>query len=963
MANPIEYSDFIKPDDSITNLIKQLEALIATQATLHKQLQDDAKQTEASVKRVSAATQEGQETIQRATQDTDKLTQANKKLEESRTANAQELARLKELQREQNNINKLTAKLNKAAEGSYDKLSAQYSLNKIKLNAMSKAEREGSEAGKALEKETLALRNEMVRLQEATGNHTLKVGRYKDALEGLPGPIGNAVSGFQALSAKLLALLKNPIILLLAGIATALSLIYKAMGRSEEGQDRLNKIMTIGAAIFDDVMDILTLLGVALFDTIPSALKLAGNQFLLFSQRVKRAVLAVKITWNDLLNDVEDSDEARASLEASAKATEKLKVENEELAKVVSQGFDEVTEKAKGFGDELERDITKATKLAALQSKFNKDERKFIVENAKLTSQSAKARGEAEALKLIDAKASIEVLKESFKLDEAVLKNELKLAKQRKQILLTTSSLAVDDIEAKKGIAEAEAKVFDIETKFDNLRRQRVRRLNQLRKEALKQNRERSKTQLQLSQLEQAEEIRANKTIIQSAETTYEAKREALIANATFALNEIKKATSLEIEELEGRKNLKLISDKDYALQKLLIEKKLTNDQKKIAEKLVAEQDKVDASERKRDKDKYNAATKAFKIEQDLAESEIDLLKVTEAEKTKLKLEAEKERLQKILELNKKAGGQLSQEQLKITENSIKAIDQKLNEKGETAKDIYEAVGLKLSEDEKGVISDSTAFAIEQVEEFAQKKVDSSQAAVEASNDEVQAANTALQTELMNREKGYASNVSQAQKELDLARKTQEAALRDQEKARKQQAAIQTLQQIGSLVTGAAKIWGQLGFPWAIPAIAVMFGSFALSKVKAAKEAVTYGDGGLEFLQGGSHNSGNDINIGTTRGGRPRRAEGGEAMAIINKRSTSKYKSSLPSIIDSLNKGVFDETFNTSNTYNVHNGSGLDVSNIEKNVANIAKNNKRKVVPDGKGGFLEVYKNVKTRVR
>lgn len=91
--------------------------------------------------------------------------------------------------------------------------------------------------------------------------------------------------------------------------------------------------------------------------------------------------------------------------------------------------------------------------------------------------------------------------------------------------------------------------------------------------------------------------------------------------------------------------------------------------------------------------------------------------------------------------------------------------------------------------------------------------------------------------------------------------------MKEQQKAQKQQAAIQTLQQIGNMVTATALIWSQLGFPLAIPAIAVMWASFAASKIKAAQLAKqtggtggtggteTYGDGTVELLEGGSHQS------------------------------------------------------------------------------------------------------------
>jgi hypothetical protein len=68
-----------------------------------------------------------------------------------------------------------------SAIGSYDKLAAQYEINKQKLNAMSDSVRKNTEEGKKLETETNAIYTEMKKLQEATGKHTLSVGDYGKA--------------------------------------------------------------------------------------------------------------------------------------------------------------------------------------------------------------------------------------------------------------------------------------------------------------------------------------------------------------------------------------------------------------------------------------------------------------------------------------------------------------------------------------------------------------------------------------------------------------------------------------------------------------------------------------------------------------------------------------------------------------------------------------------------------------
>ena len=139
-------------------------------------------------------------------------------------------------------------------------------------------------------------------------------------------------------------------------------------------------------------------------------------------------------------------------------------------------------------------------------------------------------------------------------------------------------------------------------------------------------------------------------------------------------------------------------------------------------------------------------------------------------------------------------------------------------------------------------------------------------------------------------------------------------------------------------------------------------GLFAASKVKAAQLSREYGQGGFEFLEGGSHASGNDISIGTTRDGRQRRAEGGETLAIINKKSTSKYRRQIPELINAINRGKLEDFFSAGSNGTdrsitaISLGNGLE--NIGKDVSDIRKQNERKFYTDSNGNLVEKYKNI-----
>ena len=95
-----------------------------------------------------------------------------------------------------------------------------------------------------------------------------------------------------------------------------------------------------------------------------------------------------------------------------------------------------------------------------------------------------------------------------------------------------------------------------------------------------------------------------------------------------------------------------------------------------------------------------------FDQQQALVQSEFDLLRNSEARKTQFRLQAEKERLQKVLELNEQAANKLSDVEVQTIQNTIKKIDQEIEQsKGEErGTDIYGLFGLNLDDDQKEAI-------------------------------------------------------------------------------------------------------------------------------------------------------------------------------------------------------------------------------------------------------------------
>lgn len=362
--------------------------------------------------------------------------------------------------------------------------------------------------------------------------------------------------------------------------------------------------------------------------------------------------------------------------------------------------------------------------------------------------------------------------------------------------------------------------------------------------------------------------------------------------------------------------------------------------------------------------------------QQELAASEFALLNRNERQKTQFQLDQEKARLQKILELDAAAAEKMEPEARQAIENTIKAIDKE--RKRLPYDNLYELLGINLDSDQQSALN----TAIDSVKSSIDSLVDSwnaaADASVEAANKQVEAAQKVLDAEIEARNAGYANEVLNAQRELELAKKNQEQALKEKEKAQKAQLAIDTITQASSLVTASANIWSALGgIPvvgpaLAVAAIATMWGTFAAAKIKAAQvtknNTEEYGEGTVELLDGGSHASGHDIDLGTKPDGTRRRAEGGEFFAVINKRNSRRFRDVIPDVINSLNDGTFADRYQRANAamagYAVTMlGGGADISDIEKDVREIRKQGTESRYIDSQGNTIIRYKNLTRKIK
>lgn len=1209
---PIKYSDLVKPDNSIEELIKQLTELKDTYTDALASIKAEAIQLAATLQKVSGATEDGRKKTKKAADDADRLARAQKELAFAESDAAKKLAELNLAKQEANQINKLIIKINQSAEGSYNRLSAQYSLNKIYLNNMTKAERENTEEGRKLVEQTKEIYEEMKRLQEATGKFQLNVGNYTEASDaiiaygdklketlGLNSAFGESLlalgrggaeskavftaigDGAKALGKTLLGLLSNPVFLAIAGIAAAgaafkwwydynaglveaTRLTQQFTGKSGDDLKAFrNEVQAVADSFNADFRETLIAtnalskqFGISanealqlvkdgflaggdangeFLDTLkeyPAYFKEAGisadqfvaivtqtNKMGIFSDKGVDAIKEANLRLREMTTATAEaldgigisSEQVQKDLQTGTKTIfDVIQDVSAKLAKLpdnaatvgaaiadifggpgedaglqylrtlkdISTNMDEVKGKAGVLAQLQEEQLQSQIELQnALSGLFDATGGNFetLTTQAKVfvnQGLTAIIKGVIDVVNylielynesvLIRAiwngivagfkttfdtlgnlfgffidivKATGTALKGAFTLDFDDVKKGLSdyaaaygnlvkaqvkditqnfkegLDDMQKKIKPITIPVSVGDTQAQIGNSPVTTNSPKIDTtKKDKEAEKAAKKVEKAYKKNLEATRKLQDAQLQLetdewekrrqqTQYQYSRQIEDLQHQLQTEKDLNETGRQAI--NATITALEQQQTEALlkieqgrQLQELALQKEsieLRLQAVKEGSEQERQLRMQLLENERQTAllqnqQKPTGQQQDAGAINASFDAkgagiaDEYlQAQLQIFDQQQALAQSEFDLLRNSEARKTQFRLQAEKERLQKVLELNQQAANKLSDVEVQTIQNTIKKIDQEIEQsKGEErGTDIYGLFGLNLDDNQKEAINTSMQYALDALNTFTAARVAAADAAVEQADKEVSAAQSALDAELEARANGYANNVVQAQKELDLAKKNQEKALKEQQKAQKQQAAIQTLQQIGNMVTATALIWSQLGFPFAIPAIAVMWASFAASKIKAAQLAKqtggtggteTYGDGTVELLEGGSHQSGNDIDLGTKPDGTRRRAEGGEFFAVINKRSSRRFRKIIPDVINSLNDGTFAHKYLKSYsdgdglTLNVT-GQSPDLRNLSDDVREIKEQNRRRVYVDGDGNTIESYKNLKRKIK
>ena len=1000
--NPIKYSDLVAPDNAITDLITQLQDLMKQYKETAGGIKAEAQQLVDSIKKVSGATEDGRGATKQAATDADRLAKAQRDLAFAQSETAREIAELKAAQSEANQINKLTVKLNNSAEGSYNRLSAQYSLNKIRINSMTDAERENAEQTEGLITKTRELYEEMKRLQEETGKHQLNVGNYPQvtaavagysekltAAVGLNNDFGQSLlalgrggtetkaiftamgDGVKALGTSLMGLLTNPVFIAIAGIAGA-GVAFKwwydynaglveatrltQQFTSKSGDDLKayrNQVQAVADTFDKDFKEVLIASNAVSKQfgiSADEALNLIQNGFVAgadangeFLDTLKEYPAYFKeagISADQFVAIVAQSNKAGIFSDKGVDAIKEANLRLREMTNATAEALDAIGISSVKVQEDLQSGAkTTFQVMQEVSQKLNElPESSAAVGTA--IADIFGGPGEDAGLQYLQTLKDISLNLDDVKSKAGIL-GELQEKQLQSQLELQNALAGLFDMTGGNfETLQTRVKIF-VNGALTGLIKGVINLVNYV-----------------VDFYNNSLLLRvAWQGIVLGFKNAFDT-----IGNIFQYFIDVVKAAGTTIKGIftfDWDDFKKGISGFANAIPNLM--KSTMKDVKENFDEGI---------------DNINNRLNPITIPVTVDTSDVDKVVnqvVKSVEKT-TKSGGGSKPIERMLGLTPVDSSKLQGKAVATTKSTIaavgKTVEETTAEQQQRGTDIYSIFGLNLDDETKTGIDTSLQYAKDALNSFVDEYVAASERKVERADREVDAAQKALELEIEARNAGYAHNVATAQKELDMAKRNQEKALAEQRKAQKAQAAIQAIQQAGDLVTASAMIWSQLGFPWAIPALAIMWGSFAASKIKAAQMAKseTYGDGTVEMLVGGSHQSGNDIDLGTKPDGTRRRAEGGEFFAVINKRSSRKYRNIIPDVINSLNNGTFAAKYMNAYaggdgvTFNVQNQSS-DLRELSDDVREIREQNKRRIIVDKDGNVIEIYKNLTRKIK
>lgn len=1009
--NKIHYSDLVSPDvqqgfESWIDQIKQLQTQSEVSiGEIKKKMEELRKQMTAP----SGGSNIPKPNTQPVVDEIDKLREVYKNLKVDVKLYDDAIKALNNSERERKRVLQANVEIGRSREDSYDRLSAQYTALKTLVNNMTTAEREQTDAGKKLVENLKDIYERMNAMQQATGKFQLQVGQYSKAVSGLNIATTQVLRELPALAVSpttfAIAISNNIPILqdYIVKVRESRTALMEQIAAAEAaGEAEKAAALKAEAAKYKN-LSVTKLLVKSIFSW-QSALVLVMTviPIVLRNLAKKRKEQA---EYNDVLKETIDLQKelSKADLKASqegakaatkaktlynisqdlnrsyeeriASATELKRLYPEYLSNVDAEAI--VAGKAAGAYDKLTEALIRRAKAQVYLNKISETEEK------KMIAITAKEKALAEAEKknydtyIVQSSAGATVARRTE--EQARLAKETEINKitseydakikeydnYMKELESRISGFGLLSDSTGSGAGGKNTKIGDY---FFDLMNEYVNAMDDGLGKAL------AKLTLSYRQSEKKYEDARNE-LLEKQKTANAKEREeidkqltyinnAIVASRAAYMKERKKLLLTEVPEV----NEEFVDEEFIALKTQLEQEKALRDSAIYAT--------------------YEAQAKSGKDLELLKKNTNDALLQSEIQYWKdylqvlkdsgnLTIEEYNKVIAKLMSLQGKTETTATKEQKRKKRRNYGGIFEyfaaQSDEYGEKDANENRKVQDKYIDYFKN-IDKAMLQSLGYMKDWMETRVKMAEIAVESAKKEQDAAKTLLEYELEARANGFANNVSYARKEYEEKRKLTKKAAQDAQELARIQRAIDTAQQIQSLITATANIWsaegkkGAAGIPLALAAIGAMWISFGAAKIRAEQlanaQTEQYGEGMSEYLNyGGSHASGHDIDFGRKPDGTRRRVERGEMIGVINKRNVNKYGvERVSDIISSLNHGTFEQSYGNAFGGNITIPQGADLHKLEKGVSDLVEQGGQKVVNIG-GKTIMYYKNTKKIIR
>lgn len=310
---------------------------------------------------------------------------------------------------------------------------------------------------------------------------------------------GGAITAFRSIVAGAKAGARSMLTLRTAVISTGIGALVVAVAslisyfnKTEKGAQQLRVIMAVLGAVIDQLVELFISLGETIYnafenpkeawesftEALDRGYKFVKDQVLgrlkasfdIAVGSIQKAILKMRIAWNEFTGDSEEAENLRTELDEVEKKMQEAKEETQRLNREVVDLWNSASDAVKEYAQGIADTAREAAELEDRQNRLKVLERELGVQRAKTNKEIAAARLLAE-----DETASyedrIDAIKSVMQLETQMADQELQAAREALAIKAEQNALASSDEDALQEEADLRAKVYELEQRSLNLRK------------------------------------------------------------------------------------------------------------------------------------------------------------------------------------------------------------------------------------------------------------------------------------------------------------------------------------------------------------------------------------------------------------------------------------------------------------------------------------------------------------